>query len=84
MTAKDVKIVTFILERGPGIEEEGVLSRQEAEWEIAKLMSDGWVFEGAGGAPGGEDLGKQGIGMGFVILSKDITPIDDSTLMKDR
>ncbi|GAB4508466.1 MAG: hypothetical protein OHK0046_00980 [Anaerolineae bacterium] len=81
MAAKDVKIVAFILERGPGIEEEGVLSRQEAEWEIAKLLSDGWTFEGAGGAPGGEDLGKRGIGMGFVVMSKNIEGLSDRPLI---
>jgi len=80
--AKDIKIISFILEAGPGIESENVLSRTEAEWEIGKLMSDGWDFLGAGGAPGGEDLGKLGIGMGFVILSREIVPIDDGELSK--
>ena len=78
--AKDVKIISFILESGPGYESENVFSRTEAEWEIGKLISDGWEFMGAGGAPGGEDLGKQGIGMGFVVLSREITPVDDSAL----
>ncbi len=80
--AKEVKIVTFILERGPGIEEENVLSRSEAEWEIAKLLSDGWAFLGAGGGPGGEDLGPKQIGMGFVILTREIMNIDNSELSK--
>lgn len=69
---KDIKIISFFLESGAGIEEEKILSRQEAEWEIAKLMSDGWKIEGFGGAPGGEDLGPKGYGMGFAVLSKDI------------
>ncbi len=79
---KDVKIVVFILERGPGYDSENVLSRQEAEWEISKLLSDGWQMEGAGGAPGAEDLGTKGIGMGFVVLSRDLPPIDDEELSK--
>lgn len=80
--AKEVKIVTFILERGPGIEEENVLSRSEAEWEIAKLLSDGWEYLGAGGGPGGQDLGPQNIGMGFVLLAREITNVDNSELSK--
>lgn len=79
---KEVKIIVFILERGPGYESESVLSRSEAEWEIAKLLSDGWTIAGTGGAPGGEDLGTQGIGMGFVLMSRDITPIDSGELSK--
>lgn len=80
--AKEVKIVSFILEHGPGYESENVLSRTDAEWELTKLLSDGWEYLGAGGAPGGEDLGTQGIGMGFVLLTREITPIDDSELSK--
>ncbi|PJF22619.1 MAG: hypothetical protein CUN56_05045 [Phototrophicales bacterium] len=77
--AKQVKMVVFILERGPGYEAEGVLSRSEAEWEMAKLLSDGWQFMGAGGGNGAEDLGA--IGLGFALFSKDATTVDDSPLM---
>lgn len=80
---KDVKLIVFVLERGPGIESESVLSRSEAEWEIAKLLSDGWKIEGVGGAPGGEDLGPKGIGMGFVVMSRDEMVIDDSPLRSE-
>lgn len=67
---KDVKIIVFILERGPGYESENVFSRSEAEWEIAKLLSDGWSFLGAGGGKGAQDLID--VGLGFVILTRDI------------
>ena len=71
---KDVKIITFILEHGPGYDGEGILSRSEAEWEIAKRLNDGWTFLGAGGAPGAQDLSH--IGIGFVILQRE-TPSGD-------
>ncbi len=66
---KEVKIIVFILERGPGYESENVLSRSEAEWEIAKLLSEGWTFMGAGGGKGAQDLAE--VGLGFVILARD-------------
>ncbi len=78
--AKEVKMVVFILEHGPGYESEGVLSRSEAEWEIAKLLSDGWEFMGAGGGHGGEDLST--IGLGFVVLSREIPATDKSPLSR--
>lgn len=77
--AKEVKLVVFILERGPGYESEGVFSRSEAEWEIAKLLSDGWQFLGAGGGNGAEDLGT--IGLGFVVMSRDVHSITNTPLM---
>lgn len=67
---KEVKIITFILEHGPGYESENVFSRSEAEWEIAKLLSDGWTYLGAGGSVGAQDL--KDVGMGFVILARDV------------
>ncbi len=70
---KEVKIIVFILERGPGYESENVLSRSEAEWEIAKLLSDGWTFLGAGGGKGAQDLND--IGMGFVLLTRDVEAV---------
>lgn len=70
--SKEVKIIVFILERGPGYESENILSRSEAEWEIAKLLSEGWNFLGAGGGKGAQDLAE--VGMGFVILSRDTAP----------
>ncbi len=66
---KEVKIITFILEHGPGYESEGILSRSEAEWEIAKRLNDGWVVVGSGGAPGAQDLNH--IGIGFVVLQRE-------------
>jgi hypothetical protein len=79
--AKEVKMVVFILEHGAGYESEGILSRSQAEWEMGKMLSSGWSFMGAGGGAGAEDLGA--IGMGFVLMSRDITKIDDTPLMKD-
>lgn len=67
---KEVKIITFILERGPGYESENVFSRSEAEWEIGKLLSDGWSYLGAGGSTGADVM--KDVGMGFVILSRDV------------
>jgi hypothetical protein len=64
----EVKIITFILEHGPGIEEEGIFSRSEAEWEISKHLNDGWTFMGAGGANGAHDLSA--IGIGYVLLQR--------------
>ncbi|MDX1992449.1 MAG: hypothetical protein SF029_08670 [bacterium] len=78
---KEVKIVAFILERGPGYESEGVLSRSEAEWELAKLLSDGWTFLGAGGGAGAEDLIN--VGLGFVVLSREVEPIRDTPLIQE-
>jgi hypothetical protein len=78
--AKEVKMVVFILERGPGYEGESVLSRSEAEWEMSKLLSDGWSFMGAGGGSGGEDLRE--IGLGFALFSRDATGVDDGPLSK--
>lgn len=69
---KQVKLITFVLEAGPGFESEGVLSRSEAEWEIAKHLNDGWTYLGAGGAPGAVDL--QNVGIGFVLLQREIAP----------
>lgn len=79
--AKDVKIVVFILERGPGYESEGVLSRSEAEWEMAKLLSDGWQFMGTGGGSGADDL--KGVGVGFALFQRDLAAIDDRPLVGD-
>lgn len=64
----EVKLITFILEHGPGYDSEGIFSRSEAEWEIAKHLNDGWTFLGAGGSNGAEDLSA--IGIGFVILQR--------------
>lgn len=66
--AKEVKMIVFVLERGPGYESEGVLSRSEAEWEMAKLLNNGWEYMGAGGSSGGEDLGA--IGLGFALFQR--------------
>ncbi len=71
---KEVKIITFILEHGPGYDSEGILSRSEAEWEIAKRLNDGWVIAGAGGAPGAQDMSH--IGIGFVVLQRESEPRD--------
>ena len=67
---KEEKIITFILERGPGYESENVFSRSEAEWELAKLLSDGWTYLGAGGSTGAQDL--KDVGIGFVVLTRDV------------
>lgn len=67
---KEVKIIPFILEHGPGYESEGVYSRSEAEWEIAMRLNDGWTFLGAGGGSGAEDLTN--IGIGFVVLQREV------------
>ncbi len=66
----EVKLITFILEAGPGYESEGIFSRSEAEWEIGKHLSDGWTYLGSGGAPGAEDL--RNVGIGFVLLQRSI------------
>lgn len=79
---KEIKIITFILENGPGYESEGVFSRSEAEWEIGKLLSNGWTFLGAGGGSGAEDLPN--IGIGFVILARVIARMADDPLMRDQ
>lgn len=76
--AKEVKLVVFILERGPGYESEGVLSRSEAEWEMAKLLSDGWEMVGAGGGSGAEDLGS--IGLGFTVFQRETPAMSDRPL----
>jgi hypothetical protein len=68
--AKEVKIIAFMLEHGPGNETERVYSRTEAEWEIAKRLSDDWTIIASGGGPGGEDLGP--IGLGFVVMAREI------------
>jgi len=81
MATQDVKMVVFILERGPGYESEGVLSRSEAEWEMAKLLSDGWTYMGAGGANGAEDLGA--IGLGFALFQREASGVSDAPLRKD-
>ncbi len=78
MDAKEVKIVTFILEHGPGYDSEGVFSRTEAEWEMAKLLSDGWRYMGAGGGSGADDL--HGIGIGFALFERDATEYSDRPL----
>lgn len=67
---KQVKIITFILEHGPGYESENVFSRSEAEWEIARLLSDGWSYLGTGGSTGAQDM--KDVGMGFVILIREV------------
>lgn len=69
----DVKLITFILESGPGYEREGVFSRTEAEWEIAKYLNDGWTYLGAGGGSGAETL--RTVGIGFVILKRERPPM---------
>jgi hypothetical protein len=79
--AKEVKIVVFILERGRGNESEGVFSRSEAEWEMSMLLSDGWRFMGTGGGSGADDL--KGVGLGFALFERDITPISDKPLRED-
>jgi len=79
--AKEVKIVVFILERGPGYESEGVLSRSEAEWEMSMLLSDGWTFMGTGGGNGAEDL--KGVGMGFALFERDMMTISDEPLREE-
>jgi len=81
MATKDVKLVVFMLQIGPGYEAEGVLSRSEAEWEMAKLLSDGWTYMGAGGGSGAEDLGA--IGLGFALFQKDSTRVVDQPLRED-
>lgn len=78
--AKEVKMVVFILERGPGDESEGVLSRSEAEWEMSKLLSDGWEYMGAGGGAGADDL--KGVGLGFALFSRTVTSVSDEPLSK--
>jgi hypothetical protein len=67
---KEVKIITFILEHGPGFESENIFSRSEAEWEISKLLSDGWTYLGAGGSTGAQEL--KDVGMAFVILTREV------------
>lgn len=67
---KQVKIITFILEHGPGYESENVFSRSEAEWEIARLLSDGWSYLGTGGSTGAQDM--KDVGMGSVILIREV------------
>ena len=79
--AKEVKLVVFMLQRGPGYESEGVLSRSEAEWEMAMLLSDGWEYMGAGGGSGSDDV--SGIGLGFALFQRTITPIDDRPLSNE-
>jgi hypothetical protein len=69
--AKEVRILVFMLEHGPGNEGERVLSRTEAEWEIAKRLNEGWSIIASGGGPGGEDLGP--IGLAYLIFSRDVT-----------
>jgi hypothetical protein len=78
---KEVKLVVFILERGPGIDSEGVLSRSEAEWEMSKLMSDGWRYMGAGGGSGADDL--KGVGLGFALFERDIPGMTDRPLRSE-
>jgi hypothetical protein len=76
--AKEVKLVVFILEAGPGDEGGGVYSRTEAEWEMSRLLSDGWEYMGAGGGSGAEDL--RGVGLGFALFQRNVTPISDRPL----
>ncbi|MFW5691295.1 MAG: hypothetical protein ACOCXZ_02230 [Chloroflexota bacterium] len=78
--AKEVKMVVFILERGPGHEAEGVLSRSEAEWEMSKLLSDGWRYLGAGGGSGADDL--KGVGLGFALFERDLPGVEDTPLSR--
>lgn len=65
----DVKIIVFMLEHGPGNDAEGVYSRTEAEWQIARRIAEGWKILASGGGPGGQDLGP--IGLGYVVMSRD-------------
>ncbi len=80
--AKEVKMVVFILERGPGYEAEGVLNRSEAEWEMSKLLSDGWHFLGTGGGSGADEL--KHVGLGFALFQRDKLPIEDRPLRTDE
>ncbi len=76
---KEVKIIVFILERGPGYDSENVFSRTEAEWEIGKHLSDGWKYLGTGGGSGADEL--KGVGLGFVVLTRDVSPVEGKPLI---
>jgi hypothetical protein len=78
---KEVKIIAFILERGPGDEAMGILSRSEAEWEIAKHLSDGWSPIASGGSGSTHEMSSAGFG--YMVLSRDLPGLGDSTLHRE-
>jgi hypothetical protein len=77
----EVKMVVFVLEHGPGYDTEGVLNRSEAEWEMSKLLSDGWQFLGTGGTTGTDEL--KHIGLGFALFQRQVAPIEDRPLRSE-
>jgi len=79
MAAKEVKLIVFMLQRGPGHESEGVFSRSEAEWEMAKLLSDGWTYLGAGGGGSSADEIAAN-GLGFALFQRDSIVVADTPL----